>query len=279
MATNQQPPNQQNNNQQGGQQGQQTGAQAGNQQGDPPNSQTQPQMVNMTQAQFDSAMQQRLERQQRQIESQYKKQFEALGISGFDDLQQRIDTEREAAAEEERQRIAAMEKAGQTEDLLKHARNRIDEMERAHQQRVQELEGQLLQMQQQTRAQQTQNVLLAAATEAGAINPSQVAQLVSSSIQYDDEGRMYVVDGHGLRRTNGSGQDFTVADLTTEFIEQNPHFAQPASGRGANGQASSANMPAQTIEGLDPTQIHDSEYLIANADKLKQAVNKGYYDN
>lgn len=248
------------------------GAQAAGQQQAP-----EPQMVNMTQAQFDATMQQRLERQQRQINAQYQQQFQQLGISGFDELQSRIDAEREAALEEERQRVAAMEQAGQTEELLRHERQRIAEMERTHSARIQELEQQLQQFQQQARQQAIQNTLLGAATEANAIAPSQVAQLVAPFIRHDDEGNAYVVDASGERRTNGQGQALTTTELVAEFIEQNPHFARPAQGRGANGQAPAGGTLLQQVDGLDPTKINDQEYLIANVDKLKAAATKGQF--
>lgn len=248
------------------------GAQSTGQQQSP-----EPQMVNMTQAQFDATMQQRLDRQQRQINAQFQQQFQQLGIGGFDELQQRIESEREAAAEEERQRLAALEQAGQTEELLRHERQRIAEMERTHSARTQELEQQLQQFQQQARQQAIQNTLLGAATEANAIAPSQVAQLVAPFIRHDEEGNAYVVDASGERRTNGQGQALTTTELVSEFIEQNPHFARPAQGRGANGQAATGGQQVQGVDGLDPTKMGDREYLVANVDKLKAAATKGQF--
>jgi hypothetical protein len=62
------------------------------------------------------------------------------------------------------------------------------------------------------------------AAQFGAVNPTQVRQLLRSNVRLNDGGEVEVVDEKGSVRYSDRGKPFGVQDLVKEFLDQNPHF-------------------------------------------------------
>ena len=69
--------------------------------------------------------------------------------------------------------------------------------------------------------------LLNAAAELRSVNPEQVKALLKNSVRLGESGDVEVVDSNGTVRYSDAGQPLGVKDLVTEFLQANPHFAQP----------------------------------------------------
>jgi hypothetical protein len=273
MDGNQQNPNHQTTNQTTQQPNAQQ--QPGTQPGGQPNAQQQPAPISMTQAQLSQRLERERKKTQEQTLGSLTERLNAFGIGSFDDLELNLQANAEAKAEEERQRIAALEQQGKTQELLELERKKFAELERKYSDETRQYKTQLDQQQEQVRQQRIRVTLINAATQANSLAPEQVAQLVAPSIRFDDEGKQYVVGPNGEPRTNGQGQAMTPNELVAEFIEQYPHFARPAPGQGANGSSHPAGQQGQVGNGLDPAKLNDVEYLIANQEAAIAAAKNG----
>jgi len=89
------------------------------------------------------------------------------------------------------------------------------------------------------------------AARLGAVNPTQVKQLLKPYVRVNDHGEVEVLDDKGTTRYSDAGQPFGVADLVKEFLDTNNHFraAGPATTQ------SKSNF-GQLPEKLDPSKFN-----------------------
>lgn len=78
--------------------------------------------------------------------------------------------------------------------------------------------------------------LKAAAADHGAVDASQVAALMDSSIGADDTGSFFVIDTDGQRRYSPDGSPLTVNEAVASFLSENPHLAGPRPLTGSGSQ-------------------------------------------
>jgi hypothetical protein len=71
------------------------------------------------------------------------------------------------------------------------------------------------------------DALLAAASTSNAINPTQVARLLSDNVKLNDERRVVVLDDDGNPWLK-SGKNISIADLIEKFAHDNPHLFKAA---------------------------------------------------
>jgi len=93
--------------------------------------------------------------------------------------------------------------------------------------------------------------LVDTAAQLGAVNPSQVKQLLKPYVRMNDSGEVEVLDDKGSVRYSDRGTPFGVKDLVNEFLESNLHFraAGPAT---SNGRSNIGQVP----EKLDPSKFN-----------------------
>ena len=93
--------------------------------------------------------------------------------------------------------------------------------------------------------------LVDTAAQLGAVNPSQVKQLLKPYVRMNDAGEVEVLDDKGSVRYSDRGTPFGVKDLVNEFLESNLHFraAGPAT---SNGRSNIGQVP----EKLDPSKFN-----------------------
>jgi len=68
--------------------------------------------------------------------------------------------------------------------------------------------------------------LINAASQANAVNPQQVKELLAKSVKLNDDGDVEVLKDKKVRYKD-DGSRFGVTDLVTEFLDANPHFVRP----------------------------------------------------
>ena len=93
--------------------------------------------------------------------------------------------------------------------------------------------------------------LVDTAAQLGAVNHSQVKQLLKPYVRMNDSGEVEVLDDKGSVRYSDRGTPFGVKDLVNEFLESNLHFraAGPAT---SNGRSNIGQVP----EKLDPSKFN-----------------------
>lgn len=99
--------------------------------------------------------------------------------------------------------------------------------------------------------------LVDTAARLGAVNPSQVKQLLKPFVRLNETGEVEILDDRGTVRYSDKGTPFGVNDLVQEFLESNLHFkaAGPATtnSRSNIGQAPQKIDP-KTLNMKDPKQ-------------------------
>lgn len=93
--------------------------------------------------------------------------------------------------------------------------------------------------------------LVDTAAQLGAVNPSQVKQLLKPFVRMNDAGEVEILDDKGSVRYSDRGTPFGVKDLVNEFLETNLHFraAGPAT---TNGRSNIGQSP----EKIDPSKFN-----------------------
>jgi len=91
--------------------------------------------------------------------------------------------------------------------------------------------------------------LLDSAAKHKSVNPNQVRTLLSNRVKLNETGdEVQVLDDQGNVRYDDGGNLFTVDNLVSEFLEQNPHFKQ-ASATTTNSKTQLGNeLKAETLD-------------------------------
>jgi hypothetical protein len=89
------------------------------------------------------------------------------------------------------------------------------------------------------------------AAQLGAVNPTQVKQLLKPYVRLNEEGQVEILDDRGTVRYSDQGTPFGVKELVSEFLEQNLHFKAA----GPSTTQSRSNINSRP-ERLDPTKFN-----------------------
>ena len=89
------------------------------------------------------------------------------------------------------------------------------------------------------------------AAQLGAVNPTQVKQLLKPFVRLNDAGEVEILDDRGSQRYSDKGTPFGVKDLVTEFLENNLHF-KSAGPTTTQSRSNINNRP----EKIDPTKLN-----------------------
>lgn len=99
--------------------------------------------------------------------------------------------------------------------------------------------------------------LVDTAAQLGAVNPTQVKQLLKPYVRMNETGEVEVLDDKGTVRYSDQGQPFGVKDLVKEFLDTNLHFraAGPATTQSRSNIGSSPQkIDPKTLNMKDPQQ-------------------------
>ena len=150
------------------------------------------------------------------------------------------------------------------EQQLKEAKSKA-EVEKVMQERLSEKESELNRYKEQIKKEKVDNSILSIANKEKSINAQQVVALLKNEVQYNDDGRIEIVDNNSNVRYNAQGELLTIEDRVKEFLDANPHFRQGSlSGSGSQSSVEGKTVKPFNIQDLDMSKQEDrakySEY-------------------
>jgi len=172
----------------------------------------------LTQEEVDRIVAQRVEREK----SKFEKKFANVDPDHYKQLVEEADKRRQQE----------LEKRGEFEVLLREQADKF-------QKRIHQYESELTTI-------KVDGTLLSAASEMKAINPTQVAALLKTSIKLNEAGAVDVLDNQGRVRYDDAGKPIQVSQLVREFLDTNPHFKQ--AGPQGSGVSTGIGKQAQLVE-------------------------------
>ena len=102
------------------------------------------------------------------------------------------------------------------------------------------------------------NSLLSIASKNNAIAPDQVVSLLKSEVNYNDDGRIEILDNNKNIRYNSKGELLTLEDRVNEFLDANPHFRKGSlSGTGSQSSIEGKTVKPFNIQDLDMSKSED----------------------
>jgi hypothetical protein len=131
-------------------------------------------------------------------------------------------------------------------------------------QRVGELEGENRRLRAALAETRVDRELVWAAASQHAINPAQVAHLLSDRVQLDRNLDPIVVNANGDRAYDRYGRPVTVADAVRTFLEENPHLVRPSTQLAGGGSG-----------GTDATARTRRVAAVTGGDLIEEALREG----
>ena len=145
------------------------------------------------------------------------------------------------------------------EQQLKEAKSKAD-IEKIMQDRLSEKESELNRYKEQIKKEKVDNSILSIANKEKSINAQQVVALLKSEVQYNDDGRIEIVDNNSNVRYNAQGELLTIQDRVKEFLDANPHFRQGSlSGSGSQSSIGGNTVKPFSLQDLDLTKPEDKK--------------------
>ena len=104
------------------------------------------------------------------------------------------------------------------------------------------------------------NSLLSIASKNNAIAPDQVVSLLKNEVNYNDDGRVEILDNNKNIRYNSKGELLTLEDRVNEFLDANPHFRKGSlSGTGSQSSIEGKTVKPFNIQDLDMSNAEDRQ--------------------
>ena len=102
------------------------------------------------------------------------------------------------------------------------------------------------------------NSIMSLASKNNAISPDQVVSLLKSEVNYNDDGRVEILDNNKNIRYNSKGELLTIEDRVKEFLDANPHFRKGSlSGSGSQNSIEGKTVKPFNIQDLDMSKAED----------------------
>jgi len=131
--------------------------------------------------------------------------------------------------QEEQARQTEMEKRGEFEKLLKEQAEKFN--------------GKIQQYEQELHSIKVDGSLLSEASNARAVNPQQVVQLLKNQVRLNEAGQVDVLDSNGQVRYDENGDPLSPKALVNEFLSANPHFVSAGPNGSGTGQGIGKQAP------------------------------------
>lgn len=160
-------------------------------------SENKPQARTYTQEEFDNHM----ARMKASVSKKYERMLEELG-----DLEEL----RTLKSDAERRRTEEAKKRGEFDRLMAELADKKDQEIRKRDEII--------------RNYTVDMPLVDVAAQLGAVNPTQVKQLLKPYVRLNDGGEVEILDDRGTVRYSDKGTPFGVKDLVQEFLDSNLHF-------------------------------------------------------
>jgi hypothetical protein len=132
------------------------------------------------------------------------------------------------------------------------------EFEKVLKETVSKKDAEIQRLSKTLQTQMIDGALLNASSKYKAINPEQVTKLLKDNVQLNAQGEVEVIGTEGHVRYTEQGDAMTVDGLVKEWLDTNPHFAQPGP-KGSGIQSNTSNTKAEPIDPVkldltDPSQ-------------------------
>ena len=102
------------------------------------------------------------------------------------------------------------------------------------------------------------NSILSLASKNNAIAPDQVVSLLKNEVNYNDDGRIEILDNNKNIRYNSKGELLTIEERVNEFLDANPHFRKGSlSGTGSQSSIGGQTVKPFNIQDLDMSKAED----------------------
>jgi len=171
-------------------------------------------------------------------------------------VQQRLEAEKL----KQKREIAEIKK--KEEEILKEkeiqdAKTKAD-LENLMKQRIAEKDKELADWKSKVKTINVDNSIMAHASKNNAIAPDQVVSLLKDEVNYNDDGRIEILDQNKNIRYNSKGELFSLEDRVKEFLDANPHFRKGSlSGSGSLNSIEGKAVKPFNISDLDMSNPED----------------------
>lgn len=198
-----------------------------------------------------------------------------LGVQNLDEAAAAIKRARELETQAEAARLKKLEDEGKLAELLEETRTKKDAEIAARDAELARLKDE---------ARQEKMTLALERLCARAVKPDQAALLLKASgaLRYDEQGRLYVDDGHGKQKLDAKGNPLSVDAFVSTWFAENPHLVSAQGSQSQVIQRGAQQGSAQMIPGsaaaFDESRRNDLNYLRQNGpaarDWLRQKQKK-----
>ena len=143
------------------------------------------------------------------------------------------------------------------EKEIQEAKTKAD-LENLMKQRIADKDKELADWKAKVKTINVDNSLLAIASKNNAIAPDQVVSLLKSEVNYNDDGRVEILDNNKNIRYNPKGELLTLEERVNEFLDANPHFRKGSlSGSGSLNSVEGKAVKPFKISDLDMSKAED----------------------
>ena len=171
-------------------------------------------------------------------------------------IKQRLEAEK---AKQQRQidELKKAEEEALKEKQIQEAKTKAD-LERLMQERISAKDNELSKYKNMIKEEKVDNSIMSVASKNDAIAPSQVVSLLKNEVNYNDDGRIEILDNNNNIRYNPKGELLSIEDRVKEFLDANPHFRKGSlSGTGSQSSVEGKTVKPFNVQDLDMSKPED----------------------
>ena len=171
-------------------------------------------------------------------------------------IKQRLEAEK---AKQQRQidELKKAEEEALKEKQIQEAKTKAD-LEKLMQERISAKDNELSKYKNMIKEEKVDNSIMSVASKNDAIAPSQVVSLLKNEVNYNDDGRIEILDNNNNIRYNPKGELLSIEDRVKEFLDANPHFRKGSlSGSGSLNSIEGKAVKPFNISDLDMSNPED----------------------
>ena len=145
------------------------------------------------------------------------------------------------------------------EKQIQEAKTKAD-LENLMKARIAEKDKELADWKSKVKTINVDNSILSLASKNNAIAPDQVVSLLKNEVNYNDDGRIEILDNNKNIRYNSKGELLTIEERVNEFLDANPHFRKGSlSGSGSQNSIEGKTVKPFNISDLDMSKAEDRQ--------------------
>ena len=143
------------------------------------------------------------------------------------------------------------------EKQIQEAKTKAD-LEKLMQERISAKDNELSKYKNMIKEEKVDNSIMSVASKNDAIAPSQVVSLLKNEVNYNDDGRIEILDNNNNIRYNPKGELLSIEDRVKEFLDANPHFRKGSlSGTGSQSSVEGKTVKPFNVQDLDMSKPED----------------------